>query len=138
MTISAARMGVVTPITRKRALVVDGDELFLEIASAWLTEAGYRVIACGNFSESKEHLAKKNVDLLVTDVRLGMFNGLQLVMLGRIQRPDMRAVVLTRFDDPVLRREAQAESATFLLKPVTAGQLLSAIDDQENRTIKAG
>jgi DNA-binding NtrC family response regulator len=120
--------------SRKTVLIVDSDPACLEAVSTWLTEAGYFVVALADFAGSKRHLASADVDVLVTDVRLGLFNGLQLVILGKMKHPDMTAVVLTRFDDPVLRREAMAASAAFLLKPITASQLLNAIDPEDVRT----
>lgn len=137
MTTSASSQVSASSNSHKTVLIVDSDPAFLEAVSTWLTEAGYFVVAFADFTQSKRHLATAGVDVLVTDVRLGPFNGLQLVILGKMKHPEMTAVVLTRFDDPVLRREAMAASAAFLLKPITASQLLNAIDSEDVRT-KAG
>ncbi len=34
-------------------------------------------------------------DLLITDVRLGVYNGLQLLMRGRMVNPQLQAIVIT-------------------------------------------
>ena len=45
-------------------------------------------------------------DLLITDVRLGVYNGLQLLMRGRMVNPRLQAIVITGYADQIVRREA--------------------------------
>ena len=52
-------------------------------------------------------------------MRLGAFNGLQLAMLARDVRADVRVVVFSGFDDPVLKEEARRIGASYLVKPVS-------------------
>jgi two-component system response regulator YesN len=66
-------------------------------------------------------------DVLITDVRLGAFNGLQLAVLARDQNPEIQLIVFSGFDDPVLRQEAERLGAVYLVKPVTSRQLLELI-----------
>ena len=47
-------------------------------------------------------------DLLIVDIRLGEFNGLQLIMLSRTQIP---AIVISGFADPLLQHEARQAGA---------------------------
>ena len=61
---------------------------------------------------------------MITDVRLGAFNGLQLAILARAVRPDTRVVVFSGFDDPVLKEEARRIGAAYLVKPVSGQDLL--------------
>lgn len=110
-------------------LLVDDDPAVLRMITSWLTFAGHQVIPCTTFESAKRALATETPDLLVTDVRLGAFNGLQLVVLAKVDHPQMRAIVLTGYDDPVLREEAAATGAAFLVKPIEAQQLLESVDD---------
>ena len=41
---------------------------------------------------------------------------------------EMSAIVLTGYDDPVLRKETSGVGVEFLMKPVRAVQLLDAIN----------
>ena len=66
--------------------------------------------------------------MLISDVRLGAFNGLQLVVFAKLQHPDMIAIVLTGFDDPVLRTEAAHAGALYLVKPIESQRLLDLVD----------
>ena len=70
------------------------------------------------FDEAKQHIATVRPDIVITDVRLGAFNGLQLAILARDVRPDAQVIVISGFDDPVLKEDARRIGATYLVKPV--------------------
>lgn len=105
-------------------LVVEDDVPLLEAIERSFREAGRRVVACSTFEEGRQALRTQRFAGLLTDVRLGAFNGLQLAVIARDLQPDMRLIVYSGFDDPVLRAEAERIQATYVVKPVTAGQLL--------------
>src|SRR5213595_3040095 len=90
-------------------------------------EAGQDVRAYSNFEEARRVLQTTRFDALITDVRLGAFNGLQLAVIGRDTYPDIRLIVFSGFDDPVLRTEAEHVGATYLVKPVTGSRLLEIL-----------
>jgi FixJ family two-component response regulator len=80
---------------------------------------GVSVLSFDKFEAARsELLAGVEADALLVDVRLGSFNGLQLLYLARDLRPTMTLVAMTGFDDPVLRADAEKAGAGFLLKPV--------------------
>jgi DNA-binding NtrC family response regulator len=113
-------------LSLKPALVVEpglGDMLALVPI---LTGLGFEITATENFEEAKQSL-RVPPRLLVTEIRLGEFNGLHLVLRGRSARHNLSAIVTSTVDDPVLRHEAEALGATFLLKPVSARDLEAAI-----------
>ena len=91
-----------------------------------LSALGFEITATENFEEARQSL-RVPPRLLITEIRLGEFNGLHLVLRGRSVRPDMAAIVTTTIDDPVLRHEAEIMGATFVLKPATADELQAAI-----------
>src|SRR5688572_31392327 len=102
---------------RGLAVIVDDDASVLRLLRDLLTGAGFDVEAFTDFPTAKERLAAGGVDVLVTDVRLGAFNGLQLVVRAKTTSPDVVAIVLTGFDDHVLHQDAVGVGAHFLLKP---------------------
>ena len=108
-------------------LIVDDDRAVLGLVKLWLTGAGYDVIACDRFETAKAHLSSDMPDVLVTDVRLGAFNGLQLVILAKDYGPQTNALVMSAFDDPTLRAEARQCGASYLTKPFSRDQMLSAV-----------
>jgi DNA-binding NtrC family response regulator len=113
----------------KDVLLVDDDRAVLNLVEQWLTSAGYAVVACDRFETAKQRLEDGVPDVLITDVRLGAFNGLQLVILAKEQGPRTAAVVMSAYDDPTLRKEASQCGAGYLNKPCTRDQVLAAVAD---------
>jgi DNA-binding response OmpR family regulator len=113
-----------TPSRPIRVLVVDDDIALVEALERALTEGGFEVVAHTTFEGARHALREQNFDAMLTDVRLGAFNGLQLAVVARDSYPDMQIVVFSGFDDPVLRDEAQHINATYLVKPVTGEELI--------------
>lgn len=105
-------------------LVVEDDVPLLEAIERSFRDAGRQVVACSTFEEGRQALRTQRFAGLLTDVRLGAFNGLQLAVIARDLQPDMKLIVYSGFDDPVLRAEAERIRAHYVVKPITAGQLL--------------
>jgi DNA-binding NtrC family response regulator len=91
---------------------------------------GYDAKACigaGNFTEAKTVLSTQVPDLLITELRLGDFNGLHLVVRARSSQSAIATIVLTRFPDPVLEAEAKRLGAAYLVNPVKPAELLTVV-----------
>jgi DNA-binding NtrC family response regulator len=113
--------------TPKRVLVVDDDEAMLRLITSWVTAAGHDVVSFAEFSEAKSYLATAKPDVIIADVRLKAFNGLQLVIQAKLDHPTITAVVLTGFYDPVLSGEVSKMGASYLVKPIRSEQLLEKL-----------
>jgi DNA-binding NtrC family response regulator len=107
-------------------LVVDDDAGMRRFLSTVLKRAGYEVVATDGVKEGRTLLERVRPDLLIADVRIGDFNGLQLLIMS--PRP-IPTVVLTGFPDPVIAAEARQLGASFVLKPITPGALLTLVGD---------
>jgi DNA-binding NtrC family response regulator len=110
----------------RNILIVEDDEGTLSGWVELLRAAGYRVTGVSSYEEGREELAMMP-DLLITDVRLGVYNGLQLLMRGRMANPHLQAIVITGYADQVVRREAVHLQAEHLEKPVDADRLLQVV-----------
>ena len=110
------------------ALVVDGHAPDRVKTTKLLEDAGYRVYSAGDFDEAKAVLDAESPAVLVTDVRLGQYNGLHLVLRSQAAHPQMGAVVTSRVADPVLEAEAHKQHAQFVLHPFNSEQLLEAVN----------
>jgi len=116
------------PLGGRRAVLVDDDRQLLNVMRSLLQDAGCDVIAFDHFSDAKKHLTTDaSPDILITDVRLGAFNGLQLALMARLEHPEMTTIVMTGYDDPVLRRDAERAGAVYLVKPVSPESLIDAL-----------
>ncbi len=63
-------------------------------------------------------------DLLITDIRLQEYNGLQLIVSSPRHLP---AIVITGFADPVLEAETRRTGAEYIVKPVDPRALLETV-----------
>lgn len=110
-----------------RILIVDDDESYLAGVKEWLDTAGYDTIVANTYEDGKRAIADSSPHLVIIDIRLGAFNGLQLISTGNMKVP---AIVVTGFEDPVLRADAAAFGASYLVKPVVPSILLAMIQQQ--------
>jgi DNA-binding response OmpR family regulator len=109
----------------RRILVVDDNEEYLEGINELLKLRGYEPLLARTFGEGQRALREDAPDLLIADVRLGPFNGLQLIATGQVRIP---TIVVSGFDDPVLQADAKAFGADYLVKPIGTADLLALID----------
>lgn len=109
-------------------LIVDDDPEVLDVLRDVLEGAGYRTVGTTTFEEGRRLLAASPPPaVLVTDVRLGAYNGLQL---AHLRDPATRLVVISGFLDRTLEAEATRLGGVYLLKPVPGTQLLDAVRAQ--------
>jgi two-component system, cell cycle response regulator len=111
----------------RRIFVVDDDRQVLKYLTDLLQDAGFDTVACDRYQDAKALLATTRPDLLLTDIRLGAYNGLQLGIFARDHHPGLPVIGLTGYEDPALRDEAVKSGAEFLVKPTTRSTLVGAI-----------
>jgi FixJ family two-component response regulator len=100
-------------------MIVDDDIDLLRAMVPLVASWGLSVVSFDKFEAARaELMAGIEADALVVDVRIGSFNGLHLVYMARYLRPTMTLVVMSGFDDPVIRTDTEKAGARFLLKPV--------------------
>jgi two-component system response regulator YesN len=99
-----------------------------DLASRLLANLGYEADCAEDFVKARQLLSSEKFDLLLLDIRLREFNGLQLAIEARSALANVRIVVMSGFDDAALRQEAAACDAAFLRKPFSQHDLQAAIE----------
>jgi two-component system, response regulator RegA len=120
----ASTLPRVTPLS---AFVVDPNRADARSTGALLMKYGFQVTVAETFAKAKERLATSRPALLITEIRLADYNGLQLVRLARSFRPDTAALTLSAVADPVIQADAESLNATFVLKPIDDAELTAAV-----------
>jgi DNA-binding NtrC family response regulator len=92
-----------------------------------LTGFGFAVVVVTDFDDARNRVTTEPPDLLVTDVRLGRFNGLHLVFAAKLVKPSLAAIVVGDAEDLALSGEAERAGATFLVGSQGDGDLSGAI-----------
>jgi hypothetical protein len=82
--------------------------------AAALRGAGYELRIVADFAVAKSELAGRP-ELLITEVKLGAYNGLHLAIRANSQKTP--AIVIGDAD-PVFEAEAQRQSAAYLITPI--------------------
>jgi DNA-binding response OmpR family regulator len=105
-----------------RVLIIDDDPAYLSACATVLRDDGHDVVASSDFNEGRQLLAGEGrFEALVTDVRLGAYNGLHLIVLAA---PSVVAkIALSAVVDPVIQREAERLGARFVVKPTKAASV---------------
>lgn len=110
-------------MTGTRILVLEDDDDLATFYSEALRELGHTVTVCTRFEHARKRLYEDPPDAVLTDIRVGEYNGLHLAWLFRAMSPNGTVVVVSGYDDVVLQKEAELLNAEFLLKPVDMCQL---------------
>jgi len=95
----------------QRILLVEPNTAVRDRFAAILAGVSAEVQACADFLSARRAVDATPFDLLVTQVRLGAYNGVHLVHLARPH--GMRCLVYSAVTDPVLAREVQSLGAFY-------------------------
>lgn len=110
-----------------RVLIVEDNDATRSGLCELLKRAGYDATATGNYEDAIRAMREDTPDLLIADVRLGPYNGLQLLVTSPRRVP---TIIMTGFPDPVLEADARHLGAQFILKPVAPAALLALVEQQ--------
>jgi DNA-binding NtrC family response regulator len=95
------------------ALIVDPDSHFLPLLGRVAEQAGWTLVERTTFVSARQELETRHPGAVVTNIRLGMFNGIHLAYLAKLTVPSARTIVYAEVDDPVLAVEAQRANAFY-------------------------
>jgi DNA-binding response OmpR family regulator len=113
-------------------LIVDQRPTAIAQLARPLERAGYVVTTATTFEAARERLNAAPPDVLIAAERLGLYNGLHLVLRARFEHPDLAAIVTTERVDPVLQAEAVSCGAACAARSMSASELLALV----SRTIE--
>src|SRR5215218_9480306 len=110
-----------------RILVLDDDEHALSGIVELLRDASYVVTAAATYDAAKRLLALGSYDLLVSDVRLRGFNGINLVRQCAAEHPEMALILVTGYEEPMMEFEAGRYGAKLVRKPIRPADFLETV-----------
>ena len=108
-------------------LVVSNDGIGLTHVLKVLTAAGYRASGASTFEEAKCSLADRSPDLVIADERLGLYNGLHVIVRARAGHPDVGAIVTTPVKNRALEADAKSLNVECIVKPQNPSDWLEPI-----------
>jgi len=113
-----------------RVLVIDDDLACRVLAALLLEHAGHSPTAVASVERALERLVDARVDVVVTDLNMPGWSGLDLLRLMRERRLTQPVIVMTGSDDDALiARTVELGAIAVLRKPYGTGELEAAIED---------
>jgi DNA-binding response OmpR family regulator len=101
--------------TAPRALVVSPTPAIGQRVVEWLSARGHQVVLLTDFGEARRALDARLPDLLVTELKLGAFNGLHLTLRARARSPEVAVIVI---GETALADEARRQDARYVTQPL--------------------
>jgi DNA-binding response OmpR family regulator len=123
-----SRSGARTPL---KVLVVDMDPKFVREMGAAIRALGGDSLEATTFEAASQLWVAEKPPVLIADVRLGPFNGLQLLLRAKADRPDVVAGITSSVADSVLEVDTKRFGGIFFVKPVEPGHVLKTLLGQE-------
>jgi CheY-like chemotaxis protein len=105
-------------------MVVDDQEMQLYLVGCQLSSAGHSVIGCGSGEEALDRLNSKDVDMVITDMEMGVMSGEHVRQHVREHFGSL-PVILMSGNPENLRREG---FDGYLAKPFSMRELLAAVE----------
>ncbi|MDH3603309.1 MAG: response regulator, partial [Candidatus Tectomicrobia bacterium] len=102
-----------------KVLVVDDEAEMTTLLRTYLIHEGYEVDTASSAEAALTFLEDQDVDVVLTDLRMGEMSGLDLVRAIETTRPESRVILMTAFGDVETAIAAiKAGAFYFVTKPV--------------------
>ncbi|MCI5145006.1 MAG: response regulator [Candidatus Electrothrix sp. AR3] len=103
----------------KQVLIVDDEpELLLSIKSGFEDNERFELLTAENGREALDILDKKNLDLVITDLRMPSMDGIELLSVMSESFPEVPNIVMTAFGTSIIEHQLKrAGSLNVLEKP---------------------
>ena len=111
----------------QRIVVVSQDGERLHTLIDELLDAGYVASGASTFADGRLLVQSESPDLVIADERLGPFNGLHLIVMGRAQHPNMKAIITSHARDAALENDARRMDVGCLVETTELSGWLSSI-----------
>jgi DNA-binding NtrC family response regulator len=109
-------------------LVVDDEKNMRRSLETVLSDEGYAVRVAESAEEALGLIAREEIFMVITDVRLGGMSGYDLLKKIQEQKPGLPVLMLTAYATPRLAVEAiKAGAVDYLAKPFAPEELLHAV-----------
>lgn len=124
-------------------LLVDDDRSTLQLCQRILTRGGFTVTALSDPRQALTLLDETSVDMLITDIRMPVMDGFELIDSAKLRQPDMAVMVMTGFGSVETAIQAVHRGADgLILKPFaspgelqqTAHKVLSDVRRRQDAT----
>lgn len=111
-----------------RILIVDDEKSIRHTLAEFLLKEGYEVDTAEDVEKAMTMIAEKKFDLVITDVIMPRFSGIELLEQIRECRPDMQVIIMT--GEPTVEtavKAVQSGAYDYLSKPIFKNLLIKVV-----------
>lgn len=112
----------------KRILIVDDDETILYILRRFFIGEGFEAMVAKDGLEAKERLKAEKPALVLTDIKMNSFSGIDLIKFIRQNMKGVPIIVMTAFPHLYPGKRECNEVGAYFVKPFDINEMLSAIE----------
>ncbi len=110
-------------------ILVDDEPSIVDLVSRFLSEAGYRVYPFSNGADALKKLQEEPADLVLTDIRMPVMTGIELLHEIRTFDQDMPVLLMTGYAELDSALAAiKCGASDFIVKPLNLPDLGNAIE----------
>jgi two-component system response regulator FixJ len=119
---------MVKSFTNQQIFVVDDDLEVLQAILSILERAGYQVSIFNSAQTCLENLATRACNLLITDVKMPVIDGFELLARTKEMSPALPVMMITGYGDiPMAVKAIKAGAGSFIEKPLEKDTLLQTV-----------
>lgn len=112
-----------------RVLLADDDPAVREVLARYLISAGLEVIQAKDGGEALSLFRQGPFDLVISDVKMPVMDGLQLLEAVKDLSPTVPVVLISGYDEPTTIVAALKKGAeNYLSKPITKANLMRVLE----------
>lgn len=113
----------------KKILVVDDEPDLLKVTLYRLEKAGYKVISAVNGKEALELITKESPDLVLLDLRLPLFNGMEVCLQAKNDDKlrNIPIILFTASSGSIEDKVKQCGAQGYIIKPFTPEELFEKV-----------
>jgi DNA-binding response OmpR family regulator len=109
--------------------VVTTDKANLNAMLGVFEHAGYSATGVTTFDEAQQRLASESPRLVIADERLGLFNGLHVLLTARARHPDVDLIVTTPKFSLGLELDARSLNVHCVVRPQHVDEWVAPVAD---------
>ena len=113
---------------KKKILIVDDDETILYILKRFFVGREFQVWVAKDGFEAMERLKAEKPALVLTDIKMPSFSGIDLIKFIRQNMKDVPIIVMTAFPHLYPEKRKENEVAAYYVKPFDIDEMFSSIE----------
>lgn len=113
-----------------KILIIEDDAAFCQMLQKFLTKKEFEVIISFNAEEGKKKFKEDTFDLVITDLRLPNYDGIQLLSEIKAINPKAQVIVMTGYAEVTSAVNAMKKGAfDYISKPFTPEEIVMVINN---------